>query len=151
MGQVNAGTLYVDIAGDTSDLEKSLQDAEKDLKGFDSKVGSSVKSLFEMKKEFKALSRESLVGKSPQEIDAMQKRMAYLKDAIGDTNATIKSLSLDPFQKLAETVQVGSTVMAGLAGATSLLGGDQDKLNALMQKTVALIAISNAAQEASVS
>lgn len=150
MAQVNAGTLYVGIAGDTSDLEKSLQDAEKDLKGFDSKVGSSVKSLFEMKKEFKALSRESLVGKSPQEIEAMQKRMAYLKDAIGDTNSTIKSLSLDPFQKLAETVQVGSTVMGGLAGATSLLGGDQERLNELMQKTVALIAISNAAQEASV-
>ena len=150
MADVNAGTLHVSIAGDTSELEKSLQNAENDLKGFDKNVGKSVQSLFEMKKEFKALSRESLVGKTPAEIEATTKRMAYLKDAIGDTNSTIKSLSLDPFQKLAETVQVGATVMGGLAGATSLLGGDQEKLNELMQKTVALIAISNAAQEASV-
>lgn len=148
MTDIKAGTLHVDLAGDTSDLKKSLQDAEKDLKGFDSKVSESVMSLGEMKREFRTLSKMSMVGKTPQEVEATTKRMAFLKDAIGDTNNTIKSLSLDPFQKLAETVQVGSTMMAGLAGATSLLGGEQEKMQELMEKTVALIALANAAQEA---
>jgi hypothetical protein len=126
--------LTVDITADNSQFVKQVKDTEKNIG--------------ELRMEFKRLSRESLMGKTPEEINAVNRRLAELRDRISDTDAKIKSMSLDPFQKMAETAQVATTMMAGAAGAASLFGGSQEELNKLMQKTVALMAIARAAQEA---
>lgn len=147
---MEVGNLTVNINGNTDELNKSINKAEDELKSFNAGVTNTVKSIGELKQEYRSLSRQSLAGKSPEEISNIRNRLAKLKDQIGDTNNTIKSLSLDPFQRLSEAVRSTSTVMSGLVGVTSLFGGEQEKMQELMQKTVALMAIANAAQEATV-
>jgi len=90
----------------------------------------------------------SLVGKSAEEIRQVESELASLRDAMEDYDARIRSLAKDPFQKAAEGVQAFSSVMAGAAGVVTLMGGNEEKLNKIMQQTVALIAIANAAQTA---
>jgi hypothetical protein len=126
--------LKVNITGDNTKFKQATQD--------------TVKSIGTLKDEYRRLSRTSLVGATPEEVEALNKRLAQLKDQINDTNKTIKSMSLDNFERMAETTQVASTMMAGFAGAATLAGGSQEELNKLMQKTVALMAIAKSAQEA---
>ena len=49
---------------------------------------------------------------------------------------------------MAQGIQVASSMMAGLSGAMGLFGGDTEKMQEMMQKTVSLIAIAQAAQTA---
>jgi len=140
--------LNIKIGAENKELLDKLKQSQTELnkvKGSVSEFGDNIGIL---KQRYRELSRMSLVGKSAEEIQQVEAEMANLRDAIGDYQARINSLAKDPFQKAAEGVQVVSTMMAGAAGAASLFGGEQEKLNALMQKTVALIAIAQAAQTA---
>lgn len=129
-------------------MQKELKvNITADNSQFNQKVKETEKGIGDLRLEYRRLSYASLVGKSAEEIEKVTQRLAYLKDAIGDTQAKIKSLSLDNFQKIAETTQVATSVMAGMAGATTLMGGNQEELNKIMQKTIALMAVARAAQE----
>lgn len=140
--------LNIKIGAENKELLDKLKQSQTELskvKGSVSEFGDNIGIL---KQRYRELSRMSLVGKSAEEIQQVEAEMAKLRDAIGDYQAKINSLAKDPFQKAAEGVQAVSTMMAGAAGAATLFGGEQEKLNALMQKTVALIAIAQAAQTA---
>lgn len=140
--------LNIKIGAENKELLDKLKQSQTELnkvKGSVSEFGDNIGIL---KQRYRELSRMSLVGKSAEEIQQVEAEMASLRDAIGDYQAKINSLAKDPFQKAAEGVQAVSTMMAGAAGAATLFGGEQEKLNALMQKTVALIAIAQAAQTA---
>jgi len=140
--------LNIKIGAENKELLDKLKQSQTELskvKGSVSEFGDNIGIL---KQRYRELSRMSLVGKSAEEIQQVEAEMASLRDAIGDYQAKINSLAKDPFEKAAEGVQAVSTMMAGAAGAASLFGGEQEKLNALMQKTVALIAIAQAAQTA---
>lgn len=140
--------LNIKIGAENKELLDKLKQSQTELskvKGSVSEFGDNIGIL---RLRYRELSRMSLVGKSAEEIKQVEAEMANLQDAIGDYDAKIKSLSLDPFQKAAEGVQAFSSVMAGAAGVVTLMGGNEEKLNKIMQQTVALIAIANAAQTA---
>ena len=142
------GSFKIKIGADNSELNQKLEQTKTELEQATKSVSEFGDNIGILKQRYRELSRMSLVGKSAEEIKQVEAEMASLRDAIGDYQAKIDSLAKDPFQKAAEGVQAVSTMMAGAAGAASLFGGEQEKLNALMQKTVALIAIANAAQTA---
>jgi len=144
------GGINVKIGADNEELVKKLNESSAELSRTFKDVGKFTQSIGEMKREYRELSRMSLMGKTPDEIREVDRRLAVLKDDIGDYNNKIKSMSLDPFEKVAQGIQVASSMMAGLTGAVSLFGGETEKMQALMQKTVALIAIAQAAQQAAV-
>lgn len=148
MESKNIGSLHVNITGDDSDLQKALDNSEKELNKATQSVREFGTNIGVLRAEYKKLSKESFAGKTPQEIEAIEMKLASLRDEIADYDARIKSLSADPFQRGAEAVQQLSTMLAGAAGAATLFGGSEEKLNALMQKTIALIAIAQAAQTA---
>lgn len=140
--------LNIKIGAENKELLDKLKQSQTELskvKGSVSEFGDNIGIL---KQRYRELSRMSLVGKSAEEIQQVEAEMASLRDAVGYYQAKINSLAKDPFEKAAEGVQAVSTMMAGAAGAATLFGGEQEKLNALMQKTVALIAIAQAAQTA---
>lgn len=140
----------VRIQGDNQDLDQAIEKSQASLKGFMSGIGGAVKNIGELKMEYRALSRTSLVGKTPEEVDKIIGRLAELKDQIGDTEAMLNSLSGDNFERVAEAAQSASTMIAGVTGAMSLFGAEGEKLNELTQKTIGLLAIARAAQEATV-
>lgn len=142
------GGIYVKIGANNDELVKKLNESSAEISRTFKQVGDFNTSIGEMRKEYKLLSKTSLFGKTPEEIKAIQSRMAELKDGIGDYQARINSMSLDPFQKMAQGIQVASSMMAGLSGAMGLFGSDTEKMQEMMQKTVSLIAIAQAAQTA---
>jgi hypothetical protein len=142
------GGINVKIGATNDELVKKLNESSAEISRTFKQVGDFNTSIGEMRKEYKLLSKTSLLGKTPEEIKAIQSRMAELKDGIGDYQARINSMSLDPFQKMAQGIQVASSMMAGLSGAMGLFGGDTEKMQEMMQKTVSLIAIAQAAQTA---
>jgi hypothetical protein len=103
-----------------------------------------------MKRQLKELSKMDFSKLSDVEIAGVKKRMAELTDGIGDAQTAIKQMSLDPFQKMASSIKTVSTLAEGVTGTMSLFGANTDTVNQYMQKTVALMGIANAAQEASV-
>jgi len=142
------GGINVKIGANNDELVKKLNESTAEISRTFKQVGDFNTSIGEMRKEYKLLSKTSLLGKTPEEIKAIQNRMAELKDGIGDYQARINSLSLDPFQKMAQGIQVTSSMMAGLSGAVALFGGENEKMQEMMQKTVSLMAIAQAAQTA---
>ena len=142
------GGINVKIGANNDELVKKLNESSAEISRTFKQVGDFNTSIGEMRKEYKLLSKTSLFGKTPEEIKAIQSRMAELKDEIGDYQARINSMSLDPFQKMAQGIQVASSMMAGLSGAIGLFGGETEKMQEMMQKTVSLIAIAQAAQTA---
>ncbi len=142
------GGINVKIGATNDELVKKLNESSAEIRRTFKQVGDFNTSIGEMRKEYKLLSKTSLLGKTPEEIKAIQNRMAELKDGIGDYQARINSLSLDPFQKMAQGIQVTSSMMAGLSGAVAMFGGENEKMQEMMQKTVSLMAIAQAAQTA---
>ena len=142
------GGINVKIGANNDELVKKLNESSAEISRTFKQVGDFNTSIGEMRKEYKLLSKTSLFGKTPEEIKAIQSRMAELKDGIGDYQARINSMSLDPFQKMAQGIQVTSSMMAGLSGAVALFGGENEKMQEMMQKTVSLMAIAQAAQTA---
>ena len=142
--------MYVNIGGDNKDLEAAIDKSKQSLRHFDKSVGGSVKNIGELRKEYRRLAETSLVGKSPQEVADITKRLAAMRDQMGDMQRTINSLSGDPFERIGESVQSASTMLAGMTGAMTLLGGEEEKMQQLMQKTIALMAVAKAAQEATI-
>lgn len=139
--------LVVAFGADTSELEKKANSAGVIVREF---ADTSTMSLGEMRKELKNLSKEPIGNLSKEEVSAINNRMAELKDSIGDFGSTIKSLSGDPFQKVGEAIGSITTMASGLSAAYGMLGGDQEQMEKVMQRTVALMALANAAQEASI-
>lgn len=148
MENVNVGSLNVEITGDNSDLKNKLNDTGKDLNKASGDVKQFGNNIGILRLKLRELQKTDIVGKTPEQVRALEKEIASLRDEVGDYDARLKSMSLDPFQKMAQGVQAMSSVMAGAAGAVSLFGGNQEALNAIMQKTVALMAIAQAAQTA---
>ncbi len=142
------GGINVKIGANNDELVKKLNESSAEISRTFKQVGDFNTSIGEMRKKYKLLSKTSLLGKTPEEIKAIQNRMAELKDEIGDYQARINSLSLDPFEKMAQGIQVATSMMVGLSGAVAMFGGDTEKMQEMMQKTVSLIAIAQAAQTA---
>lgn len=148
MENVNVGALNVEITGDNSDLKRKLNDTGKDLNKASGDVKQFGNNIGVLRLKLSELERTDMVGKTPQQVRQLEKEIASLRDEVGDYDARLKSMSLDPFQKMAQGVQALSSVMAGAAGVATLFGGNQEELNAIMQKTVALMGIAQAAQTA---
>ena len=140
--------LNIKIGAENQELIDKLKQSTTELEKVKGSVSQFGDNIGVLRQRYRELSRISLVGKSADEIRAVESEMAKLRDEIGDYQQRINSLANDPFQKAAQGVQAVSTILAGAAGAASLFGAKQDELNALMQKTVALIAIAQAAQTA---
>jgi len=140
--------LHVKLGADNKELTQKLQESEREIGKAVGAVNGFADNIGVLRLRYRELSQTSMLGKTPEEIRKVEAEMATLRDQIGDYQARINSMSLDPFQKGAQAIQSMSTVMAGAAGVASLFGGEQEKMNELMQKTVALIAIANAAQTA---
>jgi len=142
------GSFKIKIGADNSELNQKLEQTKTDLEQVSKSVSEFGDNVGVLRQRYRQLSRMSLVGKSAEEIRQVESELASLRDAMEDYDARIRSLAKDPFQKAAEGVQAFSSVMAGAAGVVSLMGGNEEKLNKIMQQTVALIAIANAAQTA---
>ncbi len=139
--------LIVGIGADTKELEDKARKAGATLLEF---TDTSIMNIGQMRKELKTLGKMSLEGLDPAQIQNITARMAELRDAAGDFGNTIKSLSGDPMEKVAEAIGSATTMANGLSAAYGMLGGDQKDMEALMQRTIGLMAIANAAQEASI-
>lgn len=139
--------LIVGIGADTKELEDKARKAGATLLEF---TDTSIMNIGQMRKELKTLGKMSLEGLDPAQIQNITARMAELRDAAGDFGNTIKSLSGDPMEKVAEAIGSATTMANGLSAAYGMLGGDQKEMEAMMQRTVGLMAIANAAQEASI-
>ena len=142
------GSFKIKIGADNSELNQKLEQTKTDLEQVSKSVSEFGDNVGVLRQRYRQLSQMSLVGKSAEEIRKVESELASLRDAMEDYDARIRSLAKDPFQKAAEGVQAFSSVMAGAAGVVSLMGGNEEKLNKIMQQTVALIAIANAAQTA---
>jgi len=140
--------LHVKLGAENKELLNKLRESESEIKKATGAVNGFSDNIGVLRLRYRELSQTSLLGKTPEEVKKIEKEMANLRDQMGDYQARVNSMSLDPFQKGAEAVQTMSTMLAGAAGVASLFGGEQEKMNELMQKTVALIAIANAAQTA---
>ena len=142
------GSFKIKIGADNSELNQKLEQTKTELEQATKSVSEFGDNVGVLRQRYRQLSQMSLVGKSAEEIRQVESELASLRDAMEDYDARIRSLAKDPFQKAAEGVQAFSSVMAGAAGVVSLMGGNEEKLNKIMQQTVALIAIANAAQTA---
>ncbi len=142
------GSFKIKIGADNSELNQKLEQTKTDLEQVSKSVSKFGDNVGVLRQRYRQLSQMSLVGKSAEEIRQVESELASLRDAMEDYDARIRSLAKDPFQKAAEGVQAFSSVMAGAAGVVTLMGGNEEKLNKIMQQTVALIAIANAAQTA---
>ena len=142
------GSFKIKIGADNSELNQKLEQTKTDLEQVSKSVSEFGDNVGVLRQRYRQLSQMSLVGKSAEEIRQVESELASLRDAMEDYDARIRSLAKDPFQKAAEGVQAFSSVMAGAAGVVTLMGGNEEKLNKIMQQTVALIAIANAAQTA---
>jgi len=142
------GSFKIKIGADNSELNQKLEQTKTELEQVTKSVSEFGDNVGVLRQRYRQLSQMSLVGKSAEEIRQVESELASLRDAMEDYDARIRSLAKDPFQKAAEGVQAFSSVMAGAAGVVSLMGGNEEKLNKIMQQTVALIAIANAAQTA---
>ena len=142
------GSFKIKIGADNSELNQKLEQTKTDLEQVSKSVSEFGDNVGVLRQRYRQLSQMSLVGKSAEEIRKVESELASLRDAMEDYDARIRSLAKDPFQKAAEGVQAFSSVMAGAAGVVTLMGGNEEKLNKIMQQTVALIAIANAAQTA---
>ena len=142
------GSFKIKIGADNSELNQKLEQTKTELEQATKSVSEFGDNVGVLRQRYRQLSQMSLVGKSAEEIRQVESELASLRDAMEDYDARIRSLAKDPFQKAAEGVQAFSSVMAGAAGVVTLMGGNEEKLNKIMQQTVALIAIANAAQTA---
>jgi hypothetical protein len=142
------GSFKIKIGADNSELNQKLEQTKTELEQATKSVSEFGDNVGVLRQRYRQLSQMSLVGKSAEEIRQVESELASLRDAMEDYDARIRSLAKDPFQKATEGVQAFSSVMAGAAGVVTLMGGNEEKLNKIMQQTVALIAIANAAQTA---
>ena len=125
--------LIVGIGADTKELEDKAKKAGATLLEF---TDTSIMNIGQMRKELKTLGKMSLEGLDPAQIQNITARMAELRDAAGDFRNTIKSLSGDPMEKVAEAIGSATTMANGLSAAYGMLGGDQKEMEAMMQRTV---------------
>ena len=140
--------LHVKLGAENKELLNKLKESKEQIGQTQKSVNQFGDNVGVLRQRYRELSQTSMVGKSPEEIKKMEAELARLRDGMGDYQARINSMSLDPFQKAAQGIEALSTGLAGAAGVMTLFGGNQEKMNELMQKTVALIAISKAAQTA---
>lgn len=148
------------VKGLSTDVKSTLSGIDNAVKGLGSSnaqferlvtnASDAEQNIGLMKRQLKELSKMNFSKLTNEEIAGVKKRMAELTDEIGDAQTAIKQMSLDPFQKIASSIKTVSTLAEGVTGTMSLFGANTDTVNQYMQKTVALIGIANAAQEASV-
>jgi hypothetical protein len=148
------------VKGLSTDVKSTLNGIDNAVKGLGSSnaqferlvtnASDAEQNIGTMKRQLKELSKMDFSKLSDVEIAGVKKRMAELTDGIGDAQTAIKQMSLDPFQKMASSIKTVSTLAEGVTGTMSLFGANTDTVNQYMQKTVALMGIANAAQEASV-
>lgn len=114
------------------------------------KVAEPQMNLRELMRAFRELSKVSFAGKSKEEIEQIKAELASLYDKQQDLLHEVQAQSKDPFEKYAQGAQGLATMMQGVVGVQSLFGTKSEELNVLMQRTIALMGVSNALQQASV-
>lgn len=118
------------------------------LKETTKQVQEVEKSFSDLRKEYQALKNTSFAGKSVEEIAAIKNQMAGLRADMADFKSLEDSLDKgNAFKNIAGSIGVVSGAMAGLTGAYSLFGAENEQMNALQQKTIALMGIAQAAQQ----
>lgn len=161
-------TLLTSITLDTAGLKQGTDKAEQQvnqlkdgIKSANSQAGNSFTELSnkvaepqmnlrELMKAFRELSKVSFAGKSKEEIEQIKAELASLYDRQQDLLHEVQAQSKDPFEKYAHGAQGLATMMQGVVGVQSLFGTKSEELNVLMQRTIALMGVSNALQQASV-
>jgi len=139
--------LVIGIGADISELEAKAKQAGQTLLEF---TDTSTMNIGEMRREIKKLGNMSLEGISPEQLSHIRDRMAELTDELGDTRNMIQSMSGDTFEQVAGAISSVTTMANGLSAAYGLLGGDEKQVGAMMERTIALMAIAQGMQEVSI-
>ena len=94
-----------------------------------------------------AAERESASGvELKRKLETLIKEASELRDAMDDVNRQVRGEASDTkgFDALAQGINVATSAVGGLTGATSLLGVEEERMQELQTKLQATLAISNA-------
>lgn len=112
-----------------------------DASGVDKSVGSFKKQLREANAELLGLTEK--FGATSKEATEAAKKVAGLKDAIGDAKALSDSFSPDaPFNALGGAIQGAVSGFQALQGVQALFGSESEELNKTLVKLNAAMALS---------
>lgn len=142
--------LNIILGADDKPLKSGLKDSIAIIDNYTKKIEGSNTSIGQTRKMLKELKRMNIEAFDDAQLQKYDSLMAQLTDSAGDYDAKIKSLSLDPFQKYAEGMSSAVTMGTGLANVITLIGGNDEKMQKVMQQTIALQAVANGLQEASI-
>lgn len=142
--------VKAEFNGLTDTIKDGNSQAGKSFTELGNKVAEPQRNVRELMLAYRNLKNVSFKGKTVEEIEEIKAEMASLYDQIGDLNNEIKAQSQDPFQKYAQGAQGVTTMLQGVVGVQTLFGAKSEAINELMAKTVGLMGISNALQQASV-
>jgi len=100
-----------------------------------------------MKKELIALRNTSFIGKTPEEIDALNKKIGMLTDEMNDLKATQAALGTELGTALAGSLKLATASLEGFVGATKILGIQSPYLEKLQGSMVELIGVTQSLGE----
>jgi len=121
-------------------IDASMGNHQRNVGNYASALETANMSLGEMKIALRELKRMPLVGKTPEEIAAINKNMGILTDEIGDYGARLKS-SGDKVSLMIEATQGFIAIAQMATGALAAFGVNTEKLEKAM---VQLIGVSQA-------
>lgn len=131
------------IKENTSALERQ----KNNVGAYAESLDGAIKNVGEIRKELVALRNMSLVGKTPEEIDALNKRIGQLTDQMNDLKAEQKALGTELGTALAGSLKLASASMEGFAAATKIVGLQSPALEGLQKNMIELIAVTQALGE----
>ena len=137
--------LIVAFGADTSELEKKAKTATSDVVEF---ADISKMSIGKLQEAINELEDSDWSLLSEQEKQDQMERLAKLRLAYKSLDETVESMAMTAGQRFAETTSSVIDMGSGVAAAYTMMGGSEEEMNKIMQKTIALMAISQGAQEA---
>lgn len=146
----DTGQFTKDVSGAVNIIDKQTTQVNSSLEKLLEKAGRSDLGLKEMQKTLRDLNKISFEGLSPEAVSRIQQAQAGLVDMKGDYQNMINQMSLDPFQKMASSLQSVSTIAQGVTGSMALFGVESEGVNEAMQMTVGLMGVANSLQEISI-
>lgn len=137
--------LVIGIGVDTSGLDTETKAAADSISKF---ADVSKMNIGALQTAINDLEEADWSIMSDAEIADAKKKSGELRKAYRELDETLDSMSKTTFQNVAEGFSQMISMASGMSAAYTMIGGDQKEMEALMQKTVALMAVAQGAQEA---
>lgn len=137
--------LVIGIGVDTSGLDTETKAAANSISKF---ADVSKMNIGALQTAINDLEEADWSIMSDAEIADAKKKSGELRKAYRELDETLDSMSKTTFQNVAEGFSQMISMASGMSAAYTMIGGDQKEMEALMQKTVALMAVAQGAQEA---